>query len=280
MFSASEREYMNSSNNTQQTVVSVFKIAGLLLKILFTGPLGIMFLLATGLIAYQQLRQISRFIEYRVFPAHYIVGKICLVIFALSFSLVFLRLTFNKKLAKISYKTILITMALSVLVTAVCEMVDDVYTNDFRYYSYPPYILDWPTQSVSDTISCDYSQDTIFLRGDFNVTGNSFRRRECLEFIQTPQLTDSYKVEIHYKGKTAEIYLGHNDWEMEEYGNYQDNINIWPQDYDYEVPPQDIAYMYKHGVNLEYSEPLVVEKIIIYTAYPEKFDTSDMWFNS
>jgi len=38
--------------------------------------------------------------------------------------------------------------------------------------------------------------------------------------------------------------------------------------------------MYKHRINLEYSQPLAVEKIIIYTAYPEKFDTSEIWFNS
>lgn len=84
-------------------------------------------------------------------------------------------------------------------------------------------------------------------------------------------------MEIIYKGKEAEMYMFHSDYETEEYGEYTDSINIWPKDYDYELSADDRAYMYKNRVFLEYSEPLVVEKIIIYTAYPEKFDISQIW---
>ena len=270
---------MNSTNNSPHPVAAVFKIIGLLFKIFFTGPMAVVFLLATGFLAYEQLAQIWRFIQYRVFPAPYIVGKICLVLFTLGFSLLFLRLTFNKKLSKLSYKTILLTMIVSVITSAICELVDDMYTQNFDFYSYPPYILDWPTQSVNSEMEYDDTQDTVYLSGDFNVVSNGFRQPEYIQFVAVPDLTDKYRVEIIYRGNPAEIYIYRNDSYIK--GNRcTDDINIWPIDYDYDTPPQDIAYMYKHGINLEYSEPLVVEKIIIYTAYPEKFDTTDMWFQS
>ena len=268
------------NNNLSYTAATVFKAIGIAIKIFFTGPLGFLFVLVAGYMTWEQMLQISRFISYGVFPTHYIVGKLSLAVFAFGFSFLFLRVTFNNKLGKIRYRTIFIAMALSVVVSAACEMVDDVYTQDFDICPYPPYILDWPVQTVSESIECDYSQSNIMLRGDFNVNGNGFRQKECLEFVQIDSLTDSFKVEILYKGKQSEIFLYNSEWEMEQYGNCLYDINIWPQDYDYETPPQDIAYMYKHGINLEYSEPLVIEKVIVYTAYPEKFDTSEIWYNN
>ena len=262
-------------------------LAGILLKIILgaikifiTGPVGIMFFMASGYILWQQMVQIYWFVRYAVFPTQYILGGLGLAVFAFGFSFLFLRITFNKKLGKIRYRTILITMAVSVVLSAVCDLADDAYIQDFDIYPYPPYILDWPVQTVSEKMECDYSQDTIMLRGDFNVAGSGFRARDCLELVKADSLTDSYKVEILYKGKEAEIYIHNNEWEMEENDIYIHDINIWPQDYDYELPPQDVAYMYKHSINLEYSEPLAVEKIIVYTAYPEKFDTSEIWFDS
>ncbi|MBP0980507.1 MAG: hypothetical protein J6Q18_02980, partial [Oscillospiraceae bacterium] len=257
---------MNSQKSFPQLLKAVFKIIGTLLKVIYTGPLGIILFMASGYMAYEQLVQISRFMEYGVFPTPYIIGQLCLISFALGASMLLLRFTFSRKLAKISYKSVVMVMLISVVVTAVCGMVDDEYTSDFRYCYYPPYILDWPTQTVSGTIDCDYTQDVIYLAGDFNVSSNGFRQKDCLELRKTERLSDSYKVEIHYKGKQAELFIDHSQWEMEDNGRYLDRINIWPEDYDYEVPPQDIAYMYKNRVNLEYSEPLVIENIIIYTA--------------
>jgi len=271
---------MDNQKTFPQLVKAVFKTIGMLLKIIYTGPLGIMFFLVSGYILWQQMIQIYWFARYAVFPTQYILGGLGLAVFAFGFSFLFLRITFNKKLAKIRYRTILITMAVSVALSAVCDLADDDYTQDFDIYPYPPYILDWSVQTVSETVDCDYSQDSIVLRGDFNVAGSGFRVKDCLELVKADSLTDSYKVEILYKGKEAEIYIHNNEWEMEENDIYLHDINIWPQDYDYELTPQDVAYMYKHRINLEYSQPLAVEKIIIYTAYPEKFDTSEIWFNS
>lgn len=270
---------MNSQKSFPQLLKTVLKIIGTLVKAIYTGPLGIILFIASGYMAYEQVRQISRFLEYGVFPTTYILAQLCIVAFALGTSLLFLRITFSRKLARISYKPVLTVMAFSLIMATVCGIVDDEYKSDFKTLYYPPYIMEWPTQTVSETNSCDYTQDVIYLSGHFTVSTNGFRQKNCLEFKKTDQLTDSYKVEIHYRGKQAEMYLNNNRWEMEDSGRYMDNINIWPMDYDYEVSPQDRAYMYKHRVNLEYSEPLVIEKIIIYTAYPEKFDTSEIWFN-
>ena len=270
---------MDNQKTFPQLVKAVFKIIGMLVKIIYTGPLGIILFIASGYMAYKQVRQISRFLEYGVFPTTYILAQLCITAFALGTSLLFLRITFSRKLDRISYKSVLTVMAFSLIMATVCGIVDDEYRSDFKTLYYPPYIMEWPTQTVSETNSCDYTQDVIYLSGHFTVSTNGFRQKNCLEFKKTDQLTDSYKVEILYKGKKAEIYIHNNEWEMEENDIYLHDINIWPMDYDYEVSPQDRAYMYKHRVNLEYSEPLVIEKIIIYTAYPEKFDTSEIWFN-
>ena len=129
---------MNSNSKFKHTIMSVLKITGVLLKVIYTGPLGIILLIASGYMAYEQVQQLSRFIEYRVFPTAYIIGNFCLVMFAFGSAVLFMRITFNKKLAKIRYKTVFIIMAVSMLTAAVCGITDDEYTSDFKYCSYPP----------------------------------------------------------------------------------------------------------------------------------------------
>ena len=173
---------MNSQKSFPQLLKTVLKIIGTLVKVIYTGPLGIILFIASGYMAYEQVRQISRFIEYGVFPAPYVLGQLCIVAFALGTSLLFLRITFSRKLARISYKPVLTVMAFSLIMATVCGIVDDEYKSDFKTLYYPPYIMEWPTQTVSETNSCDYTQDVIYLSGHFTVSTNGFRQKNCLEF--------------------------------------------------------------------------------------------------
>ena len=65
---------MDNQKTFPQLVKAVFKIIGMLLKIIYTGPLGIMFFLASGYILWQQMIQIYWFARYAVFPTQYILG--------------------------------------------------------------------------------------------------------------------------------------------------------------------------------------------------------------
>lgn len=65
---------MDNQKTFPQLVKAVFKTIGMLLKIIYTGPLGIMFFLTSGYILWQQMVQIYWFARYAVFPTQYILG--------------------------------------------------------------------------------------------------------------------------------------------------------------------------------------------------------------
>ena len=61
---------------------------------------------------------------------------------------------------------------------------------------------------------------------------------------------------------------------MGDEGRRVDSLSVWGKSYDYDMSDSDYVYMYKNEENLEYAEPLAIEKIIIRTAYPEMIDVS------
>lgn len=262
-------------NSIVKTIFSFFIKA---IKAIFILPVALgMFMAAVGL-TYELVLQLFAFAAEGVYPMPYILSQLCTVGMAVFFGLLISKLLFTRMLEKLPARTLFIMLMVISFGAAGFDVMDENATEDFENMYYPPYISQWQTQTITEEINCDYSYDYIPLSGSFTVLSNGFRKSECVEFVTTPSLTDSFNVQIMYKGKQAEIYLHQNEYQMEENGLYQFDINIWPQDYDYTLSAQDRAYMYKHGINLEYSEPLAVEKIIIYTAYPEKFDISEMWF--
>ncbi len=266
--------------NQQSVLKTVFSFIVKLIKIFFVFPWALGMALAAVALTYEFTVQLSAFAEYEVFPLPYILSQLCMIGMAVFFSLLISKLLFGKKMEKLPAGKLAMLLVAFSFAGAGFSVMDEYMTDEFPIHYYPPYISDWQAQSVNETIDCDYSKDTIMLSGSFNVINNSFRNSNCLEFVTEPGLTSSFRAEIVYKGNPAEIYIFQEEYLMKEYGEYGFSVNIWPQNYDYELSPQDRAYMYKHGINLEYSEPLVVEKIIIYTPYPEKFDISDMWFQS
>ena len=255
--------------------MSLLVLAG---KIFFVFPMAFAFCGATVYMLYDFVHLILAFAKYSVYPLAHILSQFCMAIGAAMISLAFIKLLFSQKLKKIQYGKILMLFAVFMVASAVFSLVDDAERQNFDVYYYPPYITTWQTKYAYEELECDYSDEVVRLQGSFVTARDGFRRGDSIQLVTAEDMTDRYRVEIIYKGKDAEMYMSHNDYVTDEYGVYTDNINIWPKDYDYELPAEDVAYMYKHKVDLEYSEPLVVEKIIIYTAYPEKFDTSEIWF--
>ena len=263
----------------QSAVKTAFSFIFKLIRIFVGGPWMVLFALTSAYMVYQLSAQYIAFVKYSVFPLRYVMVQTGTALAAAIFSLLFAKIVFYKKLAKLTWGKVLMTLVVVLLASGTFGAIDETQKESFTTVYYPPYILDWPSQSVNGEIDCDYSQDTVYLYGDFAVATNSFRKVDCIEFVTTPSLTDSMRVEFVYKGKEAEIHLSEYESRLKEYGEYTISVYIWPLDYDYyDLRPEDVAYMYKHKVNMEYSEPIVVEKIIVYTAYPEKFDTSEIWF--
>ena len=264
--------------NSQSFGSKFFSFILKIIRIFIGVPWMLGFAAASVYMLSRFVQQLAAFVSRGVFPLPYILARLFEAASVIAFGFLPAKLVFSEKLKSLPVRKIFSVFISMILIGGVFHAIDSNATEDFEFYYYPPYIESWPSQSVSYETDCDYSQDTIYLEGSFNMVASGFRQKECIEFVISPDLTDRFCAEIMYKGSDAEIYLNQSEYYMDQYGQYTFNLNIWPLDYDYELPPQDIAYMYKHGVDLEYSEPLVVEKIIIYTAYPEKFDTSELWF--
>lgn len=209
--------------------------------------------LATGLVA------------AGVYPVGLIMSDICETLAMAWFAAYAWRFAFNKKLSWLSYSTISRYLVIFLIAAAIFSSVDQMQKSDFRYAEYPGYIEDWDVDVLYSTQKCDYS-DTLYFEGYMEFTDNNFREQANVQVEYDRALTDAYRIEVHYKGLPSEMYISDD-------GN-EHYISVWTTDYDYRLTVEDYVYMYKNKVDLEYSTPLAIEKIIIRTAYPEKIDVS------
>lgn len=257
--------------------MDIKKLLSLFLKIvkfIILAPLEVAFAGVSIMFTVNMLQVAFAMFGEGVYRPQYIFKELFMALFSAGIAFLILRALMNEKLKKFTYSKILMITAGCMAGAVAFTMLDESIVNDFKYRSYPSYILDWPTQVVTQTVDCDYSRDVIYLSGYFNFMDGGFREYANVEVTLDENSTESYRVEIRYKGKKSEMYIYHDEYDN--HGEYMDNINIWPEDYDYDMTTEDIVHMYKHGEDLRYAEPLVIEKITIYTAYPEKFDLSQI----
>ena len=200
-----------------------------------------------------------------VYPLAMLMAGVCETLAIVCFAGYVLRFVFSEKLAGISYSTISRCLVIFLVAAAVFESIDQMQTDDFYYATYPGYIEQWDTDVLYSTEKCDYS-DKVYFEGYVDFIGSNFREYANVQVEYDRSLTDAYRIEVHYKGLPAEMYIN-ND------GCWQ-TVSVYTTDYDYELTVDDYVYMYTNRVNLEYSTPLAIEKIIIRTAYPEKVDVS------
>ncbi|MBQ8603286.1 MAG: hypothetical protein IJ410_00375 [Oscillospiraceae bacterium] len=253
---------MNSNVSKGQKILNIIV---LVFKVIVFCTYG---LALTGAAVWQLVKTaqlIYGLVAAGVYPVGMLMSNICLAMSLVCFAAYAWRFVFNKKLAWLSYSKLSRFLVIFLVGAAMFDGIDQLQTDDFTYAAYPGYITEWDTDVLYSTQDCDYS-DTLYFEGYMDFMGSGFRQQANVYIEYDRSLTDAYRIELHYKGLPAEMYINSD-------GNIH-NISVWTTDYDYELTADDYVYMYKNRENLEYSNPLAVEKIIIRTAYPEKIDVS------
>ena len=232
---------------------------------LFTGlTFGLVFLICACYTGFTAVQYTAAFIKAGITAPGFIMKNISIFLIFLALTVLTARFVFYKKLEKLRYSTILLLLLAMVFSGVFFTALDAFHTEDFRWAKYPGYIEEWDTQVVYETVKCDYSA-TLNFEGYFDFITGGFRENRQVTVKEEKSLTDAYRIEICYKGLPAEM----NVYSTED----SENISIWNTDYDYNLSVRDYVYMYTHREDLEYSSPLAVEKIVIYTAYPHLINT-------
>jgi len=234
-------------------------------KIFIFATYGLGFTCASVRFGVKTVSLVYGFAAAGVYPVAMIMAGVCETLALVCFAAYIWRFAFSQKLDKLSYSTISRCLVIFLVAAAIFDSIDHMQTGDFRYAVYPDYIEEWTTDVLYSTQECDYS-DIIYFEGYMDFIESGFREYANVQVEYDRALTDAYRIEIHYKGLPSEMYIGEYDGKQ--------NISVYTTDYDYELTVEDYVYMYKNKVNLEYSTPLAVEKIIIRTAYSEKIDVS------
>ncbi len=237
------------------------------LRMIVGLPFFFLFIMAWRIASVEFLQILYAFAREGVFPFVYILEKICFITMFLIPAAGFLSLAFPKILPGLTFgKTVALTFAF-IFGAAAFSVTNQMEKDSWPWHYYPPYIEQYETKVLYETVECDYGSDVKF-SGYMKFTTKGFKEKQTVQVIQDASLTDRYRIEVHYKGNEAELDIYNY--------NGEENINIYLKNYDYKLSPKDTAYMYKHKINLEYSDPLAVEKVIIRTAYPEKIDIQDI----
>lgn len=216
------------------------------------------------------VRRSILFIEAGIFPVSHVMLMLCIAFIFLSMAALFAKLAFAKLFSKISYGILWSVLGLSAAACVCFSLYDYSVRHSFEYVDYPSYVEQMNTEVLYETRKCSYSE-AIYIEGYMTFISNNFRPNAVVQVEQDDSLTEAYRVEIHYKGNDAEMHINSL---VDDDGKRVDSISVWPKSYDYDMSDSDYVYMYKSKENVEYAEPLAIEKIIIRTAYPEKIDVS------
>lgn len=256
------------SETTVRSPVKVFFDAvKIFLKVTLALPFAVLFACAAVFSAVETFSYTAAFMDSSVFPAAFIMKNACVCLTALCFSLLLLRIVFSRRLSRLPLSTAVLLTVVFIMGGGVFSAIDSMQTDDFRWADYPGYIEQWDTKVLYQTVDCDYS-GTVEFEGYFSFISGGFRPNRKIMVAEDPSLTDAYRIEVHYKGNPAEMYI-YSD-------NGTENVSVWLTDYDYQLSPEDYVYMYENRQNLEYAEPLAIEKIVIYTAYPDRINTDNI----
>ncbi len=249
-----------------------------LVKIGISFPIGCLFTLAGIVEITKTISIFFKFLSAGFVAWAYIMSRLFLGFMAIGVSLFAWRRIFSKKLGFLSYSKIALINFVIAFACAIFSMIDSFIVDEFQNARYPSYIESWPIKTAYSEKDCDYSRDKIYLQGNFSFIKNDFRPDVNVKVVYDDSLTNKYRVEINYKGDPSKVYIRHNDYDSdnEQYGKYIDNVDIWTIDYNWDMSDEDIIHMYKYKQDLRYAHHLVIEKIIIRTAYPDKIDVSQM----
>ena len=218
---------------------------------------------------------ITECIKASYIPVEYFGYKVFFTLVFLALLLIPAKILFSEKMSGFSYGTVIAVIFTVMMGAVIFDIFNDNALYDFKRVDYPSYIEQEPSKSIRSDIDCDYLEnETIYLQGYFDFLSGGFRQNAVVEVVESATFNTSLRVEIRYKGDEGKMYL--SDYGIiDDYGNnaISRHVSIWSADYNYEPDNADYVYMYKNKENYVYGDKLAVEKIIVYTAYPDKINT-------
>lgn len=253
-------------------------ILGIIIKAVIFGMPAIAFSFASIYQVGQTILKFGKFITIGYIPWLYIGKEVMLCFTMFAFSFLLWKIIFGRSLKIISgFQATAIFISFAIL-NAVVLFFNDMRVLDFEHVKYPPYIDEMPIKVLYEEQNCDYSYDKIYLEGYMNFTNSKFRPSKRIDIVYNENMTDRYRIEVKYRGEDSELHVIHYSHKEAE-GQYSDSISVYTKKYRRELTEEQVRYMYKNKVDIEYAPNLAIEKVTIYTAYPEKIDISNIHVN-
>lgn len=230
----------------------------------------------------ENAKTIFRFIINGVFPLSHIASNLfiilsggCLILYYLKYVFFYTKwekLTFGK------ISKMLLIFAVAMLLTMAARSME---LESYSFVDYPGYIEEMPTKSSRVNRRCNYpdpeSGEKIKVYGYLPFI-NDFNGISNVEIVEDPSFNTGIRMEVFYKGNVRDVRL--NDYESYDYDTdkttIEYRISMYDDSYGRELTVDDYIYMYKNHVNVEYSYNYAVEKVVLYTAYPDLLDISEI----
>ena len=138
---------------------------------------------------------------------------------------------------------------------------------------HPEYLEKQVVQTVEQVAECDVTEfETINIYGTGH--SNRFREKDLIEIVEDENIKDGFKLVVEYKGKLP--YMDIYDWDSHDENDvvtkYME-IVVQP-DYNYSLGEirDMVEEMFETKVFYTGNAATLIEKVTVYTAYPEKFD--------
>ena len=132
---------------------------------------------------------------------------------------------------------------------------------------YPDYLVDMPLENCDVTIDMDLQE---FENTEFYIYGTYRSMNNNAEIVEDKTMTDKFVVNIQYKGKEPIAY--HRTYEVDDETEYMDFV-VHPGGFEsFKLIRQVIEDMFENKVYYRDASPTIIEKVTVYTAYPEKIE--------
>lgn len=134
---------------------------------------------------------------------------------------------------------------------------------------YPDYLAEMPSENCEFTIDMDLQE---FENTEF-YSYNTYRNMcSNVEVIEDETMTDKFIVSIQYKGKEPVAYPRTYTMGVENEAEYMDFV-VHPGGFEsFKLIRQVIETMFENKVYYLDASPTLIEKVTVYTAYPEKIE--------
>ncbi len=134
---------------------------------------------------------------------------------------------------------------------------------------YPDYLADMPSENCDVTIEMDLRE---FENTEFYSYGTYRSMNNNVEIIEDKTMTDKFVVNIQYKGNEPVAYPRTYMIGDESETEYMDFV-VHPGGFEsFKLIRQVIEDMFENKVYYLDASPTLIEKVTVYTAYPEKIE--------